>query len=69
MESKGKMKLHKYSTFQRLIIISIAIEIMTALTHYVSNFPKSLGNICPQKLMLKSLIRNQCKTIKEIDFG
>ena len=40
MESKGKTKFHKYYTFQKLTVISVAIDIMTALTNFVSNIPK-----------------------------
>ena len=43
MERKGKTDLHKYSTFQKLTIISVATKIITTLTHYVSNLQKPFG--------------------------
>ena len=41
MKSKEKMKSHKYSTFQKLTIISIATEIMIDLINFVPNLPKT----------------------------
>ena len=69
MESKGKTKFHKYYTFQKLTIISIATEIVTTLTNVVSNLlKKNLGNNCTREFMMQSP-KNQCKAIMEIDFG
>ena len=53
MESKVKMKFHKSLTFQKLIIISIAVEIMTALTQYMSNSPKLFGKYLSTKINIE----------------
>ena len=68
MESKGKTEFHKYYTFRKLTIISVATEIMTLLMDFMSNLPKTFGEQLFTKIMIQSL-RNQYKTIKEIKFG
>ena len=61
MKNKGKERQFcKYYTFQKLIIISIATEIMTALTNFISNSPKTF-----EKLVTKKKIKKMKQSLKK----
>ena len=50
MENKGTTIFYKYYTFQKLTITSVATEIMTPLTNFVSNLPKTFGEKLSTKI-------------------